>query len=261
MKRVLTALGASVFAINVSAGNIFSDDFESYDAAGANISPWKFFDNSYTDAGCTTGKTGYGPDTLDNRNYITVTADSGQYFRAGIEKNNDNTIAGNQSLAVYENYYASAACVQILAFREFSTGFSAGAHRLTAKIKKMQYSKAYDAAAKAGMFVKILDVSSGYSETLVSYEARSYADTPSDVILDFTVPTGLAADDILQVGFYAQGPSNQPAGAIWDDVSLDTYSAPAAGALGPSSPIPTLPLGGLFALVGLMAWLGLRRRA
>ena len=125
----------------------------------------------------------------------------------------------------------------------------------------MQYSKAYDAAAKAGMFVKILDVSNGYSETLVSYEARTYADTPSDVILDFTVPTGLAADDILQVGFYAQGPSNKGAGAIWDDVSLDTYSAPASGALGDPSPIPALPLGGLLGLVGLVGWLGLRRKA
>ena len=261
MNRFLTALGASVFALNVSAGNIFSDDFESYDNAGATIAPWKYYDNSYTDANCTAGKTGFGPGTVDNRNFTTVTAGGGEYFRAGLEKNNDNTISGTQSLAVYQNFYATAACVQILVFREFSTGFSAGAHRLSAQIRKIQYSKAYDASAKAGIFVKILDVSNGYSETLVSYEPRSYFDTPSDVILDFTVPEGLAADDILQVGFYAQGPNNQGAGAIWDNVSLDTYTAPVAGALGPSSPIPTLPLGGLFALVGLMAWLGLRKRA
>lgn len=266
MNRFLTALGASVFALNVSAGNIFSDDFESFNAAdgtAGSLAPWKYYDEWYTDAGCTVRHPdgGYGPNNLDNRNYTTVTAGGGEYFRAGIEKDNDNTITGSQSLAVYQNFYADKACNRILAFREFSSGFSAGTHRLSAQIKKIQYSKVYDSSAKAGLWVKILDVSSGYSETLATYEAKSYGDTPSDVILDFTVPSGLAADDILQVGFYAQGPTNQGSGAIWDNVSLDTYSAPVAGALGPSSPIPTLPLGGLFALVGLMAWLGLRRKA
>ena len=264
MNRALISVLASVFALNVSAGNIFSDNFESYNAAGATLPPWVYNDFGYSDASCTTFASFYnngGNNTLDNRNYTTVTADSGEYFRAGIERNNDNTITGDQSLAVYQNAYATAACVRILVFREFNTGFSAGAHRISAQIRKIQYSKAYDPSAKAGIFVKILDVSNGYSETLVDYSPKNYGDTPSDVILDFTVPEGLAADDILQVGFYAQGPSNQGAGAIWDNVSLDTYTAPVAGALGPSSPIPTLPLGGLFALVGLMAWLGLRKRA
>lgn len=268
MKRVLTALGASALAINVSAGNIFSDNFESYDAAGATLSPWKYYDNSFTDANCTTGKTGWpkdGPKALDNRNYITVTADNGQYFRGGIEKGNDNTISGSQSLAVYENYYATAACVQILAIREFSTGFTGGKHRLSAKIKKMQYNKAYDANAKAGMFVKILDASDNYSELIPAYEFKTYSDTPSTVTLDFTVPEGLASNDILQVGFFAQGPSNKGAGAIWDDVSLDTVSASSgsSGSSLSSSPdsIPTLPLGGLLGLMGLIGWLGLRNRA
>ena len=261
MKRALISVLASVFSLNVSAGNIFSDNFESYDAAGAKLAPWKFYDMSYTDAGCTTFGSGFGPDTLDNRNFTTVTSGGGEYFRAGIERQNDNTISGDQSLAVYQNFYATAACVRVLAFREFNTGFSAGAHRISAQIRKIQYGKVYDPSAKAGIFVKILDVSNGYSETLVDYSPKSYGDTPTDVILDFTVPEGLASDDILQVGFYAQGPNNQGAGAIWDNLSLDTYTAPSPGALGDSSPIPTLPLGGLLGLVGLIGWLGLRKKA
>ena len=58
-------------------------------------------------------------------------------------------------------------------------------------------------------------------------------------------------------------------GVLWDDfyfgLAANAPTTACAGGsdlnLGPASNIPTLPWGGLLALIGLMGWLGLRRRA
>ena len=81
----------------------------------------------------------------------------------------------------------------------------------------------------------------------------------------FQLPATLAGDAIanVQVGFEMSGPTVSPADIDdYGSVVVDMGAACAAPPVGDADPnaIPALPLGGLFGLIGLVAWLGVRRR-
>ena len=267
MTRLFTLALTSVLAVQVSASNLFSENFDAMDDTAAKIPGWKFFDNNYSDAGCTVADGTYGPLDLDNRNFITTNSSADPYFRAGLEKGNDNAISGT-SMRVYENHYAGAkTCNRIQVFKEFTTGFGANmSYSFTAKMMNQKYATNV-AGSKQGMFVKVLDVANGYSETLRKYVPIDPPATAAEQEVLFTIPdiSKYGGGAILQIGFYAEGPGNQASGAMWDDVSVDEWSPtlPSGGSSGPQaapSKIPTLPLGGVLGLIGMMAWLGLRRK-
>lgn len=258
--RLLVALAGGLFFFQASAASVYSENFDAMDATAAKITGWKFFDQNFSDAGCATLSGTYGPDTLDNRNYATTNSGADPYFRAGLEAGNDNVISGI-SMRVYENFYASATCNRILVFKELTGIKSYTSYDFSAKMMEQKYGTNV-AASKQGMFYKVLDVSNNYAETLVKYEAITPPAAAASQKVSFVTPA-MAADDILQIGFYAEGPTNQTSGAVWDDVSLvTTPSSVGGGAVGGGDPnaIPVLPLGGLLGLIGLIGLMGLRRK-
>jgi hypothetical protein len=265
MTRLVLAAAGAVFALQASSENVYSETFDAMDTTAATIPGWKFFDQNFDDANCTNITGTFGPDALGNRNYTTTNSSADPYFRAGLEAGNDNVISGT-SMRVYENFYASAACNRILVFVEFTTGISAGQeYTFSAKMMEQKYGTNVAGSAQ-GMFYKVLDVSAGYAETLVSYEPITAPATATAQEVTFTTPADMAADDILQIGFYAQGPTNQTSGAVWDDVSLDAAAAASGGggggaaAGGDATAVPALPVGGLLGLIGLIGLMGLRRK-
>lgn len=283
MFRLSVGVATVAFAINVSATtNLLNENFDAMDTTtGAAIGDWKFYDQPYKDAACTEKNTdaAFGPGSAENRN-------ADPYFRANLEKGNDNAISGT-SLRVYENTaYGSAAnaCQHVLIFKEFANGtFSAGNHTFKAKMMNQKYVT-NNAASKQGMFAKVLDVGNGYNETVAKFLPIAAPDVAAEQTLSFVVPdmSGYSNGAILQVGFFAQSPTGASmgevsSGAMWDDVTLDAESADEGGGDGggdngggdngggdtpaaPSVPVPVMPLGGLLGLIALVGWLGLRRR-
>lgn len=82
----------------------------------------------------------------------------------------------------------------------------------------------------------------------------------------FSLPATIAGDAEVnvQVGFTMEGPTVHPDdindyGSVEVELGDACVQAP-TGRLGPNA-VPALPIGGLLALVGLVGWLGLRRRS
>lgn len=95
------------------------------------------------------------------------------------------------------------------------------------------------------------------------YSALWYEETDGNG--SFSLPAALAGDAEVnvQVGFTLSGPTVSPDQINdYGSVVVDMGAACAAPPTAEADPnaIPALPLGGLFGLIGLVAWLGVRRR-
>ena len=149
---------------------------------------------------------------------------------------------------------AHAACKEIKIFQEFAGG-APGDYTFTAKVIGNQYTPIQ---GSVGVFMKVLDVDLGYSETQFVKQAvtpPAYDAAAATVTFNFTVNAD-ASNRIVQVGMYAQHLNGDTASAIWDDVSIAEAPAPISN---PDS-VPVLPLWGLFGLVGLIGLMGMRLR-
>lgn len=136
------------------------------------------------------------------------------------------------------------------------------------------------------------DFANGVSAGMgVRYSGQYYAswpgDSPSAVQAKTEIPAGastgvwtrlslnvtLSGAGRVDAGFWVSNPVlSAPyvnTGVLWDDfyfgLAANAPTTACAGGsnldLGSASEIPTLPWGGLLALIGLMGWLGLRRKA
>ena len=247
-----------------SAQISFSDDFNDRTLTQERVgNNWTWYDTGY-DADCASNPdAGFGPYSDGgggfanyvalNNNYARLDGGAGHdgsgYYRAGLEGAD-----GAASLNVYNNQYGDAACKEIKIFQEFAGG-APGDYTFTAKVIGNQYTPIQ---GSVGVFMKVLDVDLGYSETQFVKQAvtpPAYDAAAATVTFNFTVNAD-ASNRIVQVGMYAQHLNGDTASAIWDDVSIAEAPAPISN---PDS-VPVLPLWGLFGLVGLIGLMGMRLR-
>ena len=257
---VSLSLVSSIASAQIS----FSDDFNDRTITQATVgNNWTWYDTGY-DADCASNPTaGYGPysdgDGSDyvaaNQNYARE-GDFGTYYRAGLQGADNAAL-----LEVYDNPFGADACNEIKVFQEFAGG-APGDYTFTATVIGNQYRAMQ---GSVGVFMKVLDVDSGYSEAQFvkqAVTAPSWDTAAATVTFNFTVNADVS-NRIVQVGMYAQHAASETASAIWDDVSIaEAAASPDSGSSGgTANSIPVLPLWALFGLAGLIGLMGLRRKS
>jgi hypothetical protein len=283
---VLSGALISTLASFVSAQTtVFSDNFDSLDSTSALIgNDWLFQKLVFTDAGCVTYSGAYAYDQVDpqaakNFNYNNVNGGTYPNYEGASLEAADNLISGTLSLGVREDNYAAfnptgkSACHQSRIFKNTPITNPVNAtYKIKAKTAFNRYGAdtTNGAGSKTGVFLTIYDVNNGYSIVFSEYKDNSVsrADGVVNVEETFAVDFGAATSVLIQAGFYSQVNADTGAFALWDDleVSYATGSSGGSGGGGSSSlvagpdKVPTLPFGGLVALVALVGWLGLRKK-
>ena len=285
-------LGVSLLVTVASAATaqttIFTDNFDSLDNTAAQVgNDWLFQKIAFSDAGCVTYSGVYAytqtdPQAAQNQNYQTVKPSGGGagtlynvYSGASLESA-DNTVAGTLSLGVREDNYAAydpsgkSPCHQSRIFKNTPiTNPSNATYKIKAKTAFSRYGAATSngTGSKTGVFLTVYDVNNGYSIVFSEYKDNSVtrADGVVNVEETFAVDFGAATNVLIQAGFYSQVNADTSAFALWDDMEV-SYSTGSSGGGGSSGlvsgpdKVPTLPFGGLVALVTLVGWLGLRKK-
>ena len=153
-----------------SSTPVFRDTFNDRTLTDATIgNNWTWYDTSFSDAGCTTYVSGYGPwsdgDGSDyvheNNNFTRHGGNGAAYFRAGIVGD-----ARNPALEVYQNQYSTQVCNEIKVFQEM-TNLEAGTYTFSANVGLNPYT-AIESGNEVGIFFKVLDVAGGYAEAQVA---------------------------------------------------------------------------------------------
>ena len=247
-----------------SAQIAFSDDFNDRTITQATVgNNWTWYDTGY-DADCASNPTaGYGPySDGDGSDYVAANQNfareggAGTYFRAGLQGADNAAL-----LEVYDNPFGGDACNEIKVFQEFAGG-APGDYTFTATVIGNQYRAMQ---GSVGVFMKVLDVEDGYSESQFvkqAVTAPSWDSAAGTVTFNFTVDSDVS-NRIVQVGMYAQHAAGETASAIWDDVSIAVAASGDSGSGSGSTAegIPVLPLWALFGLAGLIGLMGLRRKS
>ena len=217
----LTILGSALLALwgyssQSEAQPLFSDDLEDRVQDQALIGQnWTWYDQWFAQDGCTGEATaGFGPfddgDGSDyeakNRNFFTVPAGSGDYFRAGLEVPAWDGALTNM-LRVYGNQHnTNEACQRTLVFQEM-TAPEAGAYSFSFDVAQDKDGAPANGEATAA-FVKVLDPDNGYETVLFETVMTTppAATSVDDVatlsqVVEFTIADEMVGK-LLQFGFY-----------------------------------------------------------
>lgn len=285
LSPLVGALAGSVFAVSAMAQTtLMTDNMDGLDGSAALMgNDWLFVKAYYTDTGCSAGEgyysyTGVNPEPARNTNYNTVKPAGGgvgtlydAYSNQGVE-GGLNVITGTASIAVREDNYSSYVgkdpCHRSMTFKDYSsTTLKSGTYRIKAKAAFNRYGGDTEnpSGTKTGVFLRVFDKGNGYATLLEEYRVNTVTRAGDVLSVDetFNVDLGISSDIMVRAGFYAQAGASQSVMALWDDFELSYTPRDGSSGdvtFGEPSRIPTLPLGGLLALIGLMGWLGLRRK-
>lgn len=227
------------FNNQASADPLFFDDFEDRVKDQAIIgNDWTWYDQWFAEEGCTgEAVDGYGPfddDTKDpydaaNRNFFTVPAESGDYYRAGLEVPAWDGALSNM-LRVYGNQYnTNEACQRTLIFQEMDAP-AAGTYSFVFDVAQDRVG-APAAGEVTAAFVKVLDPANGYETVLFEsvLTTPKAASVPLDVAtsrqgIDFTISEDMVGK-LLQFGFYNDVTPNWSqsadfSAALYDNISV-----------------------------------------
>ena len=204
------------FSNLVVADPFFTDNFEDRVNNQALIgNNWTWYDQWFAEEGCTGEATsGFGPFddgngddyAAANRNFFTVPAGSGDYYRAGLEVPAWDGALSNM-LRVYGNQYnTNEACQRTLIFQEMDAP-AAGTYSFVFDVAQDR-SNAPAAGEVTAAFVKVLDPANGYETVLFEsvLTTPKAASVPLDVTttrqgVDFTITEDMVGK-LLQFGFY-----------------------------------------------------------
>lgn len=222
-----------------AAESFFSDDFEDRVQDQALIgNNWTWYDQWFAEDGCTGEATaGFGPYddgngsdyAAANRNFFTVPAGTGDYYRAGLEVPAWDGALTNM-LRVYGNQYNTHEnCQRTLIFQE-KTAPAAGTYVFSFDVAQDKDSAPANGEVTAA-FVKVLDPDNGYAtvlfETVITTPpaATSMDDvTTLRQAVEFTISDEMVGK-LLQFGFYndvspALGQSSDTSAALYDNITV-----------------------------------------
>lgn len=208
-----------------SAGNILTEDFESYSTeCDAAIGQWKWREMQYSDASCQTFS-GVYPEYSEAAAQLHNLFACAYYNIAGIAPSGDANAITGQSLALADNAESnSTACHRIQAALEVVSGgddLGEGQpviYTLKADVKSNQYGD-NNANSDVGVFITILDIDAGYSAI---FEDRvSVVPSSGSVEETFTFDLTGKSNILVQAGFYAQADGDEQSQAQWDNFTLD----------------------------------------
>jgi len=229
-----------------NAGGNYNDG----DVGAANEDSFKRYDAAVTPPN-------YTP-YFKNGNYLNFYA---RYDDAGIRETflarNMGGFAGTDVYAANNGDYTMSACFFLMPVANGGADFANGV------------------AAGMGVRYSGLNYGSwpGDAPSQVQAKTEIPAGSPTGVWTRLNLNVTLTNAGRVDAGFWVTNPVlSAPyvnTGVLWDDfyfgLAANAPTTACAGGsdlnLGPASNIPTLPWGGLLALIGLMGWLGLRRRA